>query len=156
MIREMQRHLRLKAKTLPETLTPVPRNEWPKPMGNKPLFEVWRSKTLLVQGYTELNGILRLSICRTQIDGRGMWLDGLTWDDLQRVKRECGFGDREAVEVYPADEDVVNVANLRHLWLLPEPLTFSWRRLRSEPRSSEFSIPYSTPNSENNPSCQSR
>jgi hypothetical protein len=32
-----------------------------------------------------------------------------------------------AVEIYPADGDVVAVANMRHLWLLPEAPAFAWR-----------------------------
>ena len=33
-----------------------------------------------------------------------------------------------AVEVFPADDQVVNVANMRHLWVLPEPLPFAWEK----------------------------
>lgn len=33
-----------------------------------------------------------------------------------------------AVEIYPAERDIVNVANMRHLWVLPERLPFGWRR----------------------------
>lgn len=53
-------------------------------------------------------------------------MDGITWDELQALKRQCGFGDRFAVEVYPADLDVVNVGNLRHLWVLQGALPFAW------------------------------
>lgn len=69
----------------------------------------------------------RLSVLRvtTQKDD---WADEITWDQLQRVKRECGFGEVDAVEVYPRDSDVVNVANIRHLWLMDEPVAFAWRR----------------------------
>lgn len=45
-----------------------------------------------------------------------------------RLKAECGRGDKWAVELYPPDEAVVNVANIRHLWLLPEPPAFGWNR----------------------------
>lgn len=34
----------------------------------------------------------------------------------------------DAGEVFPAESDVVNVANMRHLWLLREPPPFGWRR----------------------------
>jgi hypothetical protein len=30
------------------------------------------------------------------------------------------------VEVYPPDEAVVNVANIRHLWLLAEAPAYAW------------------------------
>lgn len=59
--------------------------------------------------------------------------DGITWDDLQWIKRAAGYGDREAVEVYPLDDDVVNVANMRHLWILPagQRLPFGLDRARA-------------------------
>lgn len=50
-------------------------------------------------------------------------------NDLQRLKRECGRGDLDAVEVYPRDCDVVNVANMRHLFVFESCLLpYVWRR----------------------------
>ena len=87
----------------------------------------WRSREFLVQQCDETGGVIRLSVNRTHVDPSTMrWLDGITWDDLQRLKSEAGFGDREAVEVFPPDGNVVDVANIRHLWVLPERLPFSW------------------------------
>jgi hypothetical protein len=37
-----------------------------------------------------------------------------------------GFGAADALEVYPRDGDVVNVANIRHLWVLRDPLPWAW------------------------------
>jgi hypothetical protein len=87
------------------------------------LREVWRSRGFLVQVYSATDGVERLSICRTSVDGG----DPIAWEDLQRLKAECGRGDREAVEVYPRDCDVVNVANMRHLWVLTRGMPFTWR-----------------------------
>lgn len=42
-----------------------------------------------------------------------------TWRQLQRVKNSIVGSDRTAVEVYPATEDLVDVANMYHLWVLP-------------------------------------
>lgn len=81
----------------------------------------------MVQQYDEPNGVIRLSINSTTRQGR-RWADGLTWDTLQDIKSACGYGDRDAVEVYPPRIDEVNVANMRHLWILPVPLSFVWRR----------------------------
>lgn len=76
----------------------------------------------------EGEGRFRLSICRAMVSPErdGTAADGISWDELQELKRQAGFGDRWAVEVYPADESVVNVANMRHLWLMPEPLLWAW------------------------------
>ena len=110
----------------------VPESEWPQGvaqmMTNAPL-EVWRSRDYLVQVYRD-NGYERLSVLRAVLDTTGRWADGIPWDDLQRLKAECGRGDRWAVEVYPASHKVVNVSNLRHLWLLPEPPPYGWHEER--------------------------
>lgn len=44
----------------------------------------------------------------------------LTWNELQEVKRDAGYEDRTAIEVYPRHDEIVNCANIRHLWVLPE------------------------------------
>jgi hypothetical protein len=56
------------------------------------------------------------------------WVDGITWDQLQEIKRGVGLGDKLAVEVYPEDKNIVNVANMRHLFVLPERPLFAWAR----------------------------
>lgn len=90
--------------------------------------KAWRSREFLVQEFAALpDGVFRLSVNRTHVDpGSLRWVDGITWDDLQRLKREAGYGDREAVEIYPPDGCVVDVANIRHLWILPDRMPFSW------------------------------
>lgn len=105
----------------------VPDWAWlPQYVNNPKPIEVWRSYKYLVQVYDEQARIVRLSICRAAIKPDGTWDDGLTWDELQRLKAECGRGDLDAVEVYPSGKDVVNVANMRHLWVFPTALPFKW------------------------------
>lgn len=73
--------------------------------------------------------VLRLTVNRTHVDPVSFrWLDGITWDQLQDLKRQCGRGHLEAVEIYPPDADVVNVASLRHLWVISGRMYFSWRK----------------------------
>lgn len=87
-----------------------------------------RSKDYAVQVYAEKDGALRLSINRTKIDKRGNWVDGMTWDELMRVKTMAGYGHCWAVEVYPPLRHVVNVANMRHLWIAESlPENIGWR-----------------------------
>jgi hypothetical protein len=93
------------------------------PRGNPPL-KVWRSRFFLVQLFNQ-DGHLRLSINRTKINNEGNWCDGITWDELMACKHACGFGDRWAVEVFPPEQHVVNVANIRHLWLVDQP-SYAW------------------------------
>lgn len=87
---------------------------------------MWISRDFLVQVFLEKRAI-RLSVNRTTIQSDGRWSDRITWDELQAIKREVGYGDRFAVEIYPADRDLVNVANMRHLWILRDPLGIGWR-----------------------------
>ena len=115
----------------PETLRLWPREEWPAHMQGAPgVIGVFRSRGFLVQVFGEpWPVVVRLSILRTSIKVSGDWREDITWEELQRLKREAGYGDFDAVEVYPPDADVVNVANLRHLWILPAGfLPFAWRR----------------------------
>lgn len=42
-----------------------------------------------------------------------------SWYDLQRIKNELCGGDRTAIEVYPPESQLIDDANLYHLWVLP-------------------------------------
>ena len=109
-------------------LVEIPREDWPSKVPPK-LVRALRCREFLVQVYAEDSGVTRLSIQRCAFDRKtGRWVDGITWDDLQRLKGLAGYGDAVAVELYPPDHHVVNVANLRHLWVLDgaEP-PFMWR-----------------------------
>ena len=116
----------------PEMLRRVPRDEWPEAVtrADNPPFAVFRSRDFLLQIFTH-EGVFRLSICRTEITG-DQWEDGISWDDLQRLKRECGLGDKCAIEVFPPDDQVVNVANMRHLWIVKSP-PFLWGATNKDP-----------------------
>jgi hypothetical protein len=108
----------------PDTLTEIPRSEWPTTNIPKGLVRVLRNKRFLVQEYEPVNGSVRLSVSRTteSSERAGSCEDGISWDELQSLKSQAGFGNRDAVEIYPPDGDLINVANMRHLWVLDEPL----------------------------------
>ncbi len=72
------------------------------------------------------DGKKRLSVNRTVLTDDGQYQDGITWDELNRVKAEAGFADAWAIEIYPPTDDVVNVANMRHLWILDEAPIQAW------------------------------
>lgn len=118
--------LRQENRKFPAELVSVQKDRWARDnVLNR--IAVWRSNKFLVQAFEEANGFIRLSICRTEINSQGSWKDGLSWDDLQTLKSEVGFGDQDAFEIYPANRDVVNVANMRHLWVSPTHLPQTWR-----------------------------
>ena len=121
------RQLRRDNADWPETLKKVPRSHWPRDDG-RPRIAVLRSREFLVQVFEEPRGVVRLSVNRTDWDmNLRRWREDISWEDLQRLKSEAGYGCFDAVEVYPMDGDVVNEANMRHLWVLPESLHFAWR-----------------------------
>jgi hypothetical protein len=125
---QVEQHTYVKEQRLPDVLTLLPADNLPH-TAHDPVL-VFQSNKYLVQVYEEYTfeypDLKRLSICRVKLGKGGRWQDGLTWDELQEIKRQCGYGDWWAIEVYPRDKDVVNVANLRHLWIMPEPLPIGW------------------------------
>jgi hypothetical protein len=76
----------------------------------EPSIGVWEDDTYIVYGFLDQNTI-RLDIERR--DKR----DGIGWDELQRIKDECGFEHFDAIEFYPRKKDVIKNANVRHLYV---------------------------------------
>lgn len=125
--REMRRQLERDNAKQPSILTPIPKDQWPdlSSMEKQP-NAVWRSRFHLVQAFEEAGGATRLSVNRTSVSNNGRWDEGMAWDELQMVKRQVGFGDYYAIEIYPRDRDIVNVSNMRHLWVMRDPLPIGW------------------------------
>jgi hypothetical protein len=44
------------------------------------------------------------------------------WRELQRIKNELCGPDREAIEIYPAEDRKVDTSNQFHLWVFPKGL----------------------------------
>lgn len=115
----------------PETLQEIPPTEWPAHLlcgfGKDIPRAAWRSRRYHVTLWEQAKGgIFRLSITRTDFDRGRRFRDNITWDDLQRLKAEAGFGETCAVEIYPPDSRKVDVANMRHLFLMRECPGFVW------------------------------
>lgn len=107
----------------------VPISEWPfMPAWETMPIKVWQSKDYLAVLYEQrADGMRRLTVNsvrrkpeRKRRSGTD-WRDGITWDELQRIKNETLGPDVWCVEVYPAQDSVVDVANMRHLWPLEKP-----------------------------------
>lgn len=131
-------HLRKRGETWPPHLVEVPESEWPRPgLGREYPRALWRSRYYLAALYAvpAFMGVevRRLTVNRVTLGRDGRWDAGIPWEDLQLCKRETGHGDWYGVEIYPRDRDIVDVANMRHLWLLAEPLGIGWFEKRSAP-----------------------
>lgn len=99
--------------------------------GDLPI-KLWASRDFMATLYKDYPSTYpRLTIHRTETDRQtGTYRDGITWDELQRIKRECGFGNAWAVENFPSDDQVVGVQAIRHLWLLDQAPPFAWTEER--------------------------
>jgi hypothetical protein len=47
-----------------------------------------------------------------------------SWPEMQRIKNELAGSHRTAVEVYPPQAQVIDEADMYHIWILPEGLKF--------------------------------
>lgn len=107
----------------------IPKDRWPKSDG-KPPEKVYINDEFLVQVINEWDYI-RLTINRIDIDFRWqnspIWKDKITWDELQEIKDNLGYEKEWLVEIYPPKDKIVNVANMRHLWLLKETPEYGWK-----------------------------
>lgn len=43
----------------------------------------------------------------------------ITWREKQKIKNELFGKERVAIEVFPAESDLVDQANMYHIWVLP-------------------------------------
>jgi len=121
-------HLSPMAARANKTLQKVPENEWPEDLltWDKRPKEAWLSRDYLVQIYEHPDeSAIRLTVCRTRMHN-GRWVDGLDWDELQAIKNAVGFADKWLVEVFPPEDQVVNIQNMRHLFVLDEPPDYGW------------------------------
>lgn len=114
----------------PEKLTLISRDAYPKNVPQWAIPDgVYVSRHFMVQlfheGNAEYPNLIRLSVNRIRANVKG-WIENITWEELQEIKAELGFANKYAIEIYPRAQDVVNVANMRHLWLLETPLSIGW------------------------------
>lgn len=76
---------------------------------------VWEDDTYFVAAFKE-GDVTRLDLHRKDLES------GITWDEIQRIKDECGFEDNDAIEFYPAKKDILNNGNFRHIYIFNEKL----------------------------------
>lgn len=86
--------------------------------GYKPPAQVWKNNLYVVQVWepreTWMGALTKLGVRRN--DG------GIvrSWSDMQRIKNEILGPERVAMEFYPAESALTDVANMYWLWALPE------------------------------------
>jgi hypothetical protein len=97
---------------------------------NENRLVVYKSRKYLVQVMKDGESI-RITISKTKNLGTTkypIWEDGISWDDIQHIKNAIGYQNHWCVECYPSRQETVNVANMRHLWLLDEAPKYGWKK----------------------------
>lgn len=76
-----------------------------------------KNKVFSVLDRTLENGVRHLAVSS---------LSGIrpTWWEMQRIKDELAGEDRTAVEVYPPVAEIIDEADMFHIWVLSAPLPF--------------------------------
>jgi hypothetical protein len=79
-----------------------------------------KNKVFSVLDRTLDNGVRHLAVAS---------LSGIrpTWYEMQRIKDELGGSEKTAIEVYPPATQIVDGADMFHIWILTEPLAFGLR-----------------------------
>ena len=84
--------------------------------------EQWANGVYVVYKRQTRPGFIHLSIKRAD---RQPCRD---WRDFQRIKNQLAGPEWEAVELYPAESRLVDMANQFHLWCFEQPLGLGWQQ----------------------------
>lgn len=127
-LKETRRWMQADAKRFGDKFVELPTDGIRRPPG---LIKALRNRQFMVQLYEPephqaAHVLVRISVNYAVLDDRGGWVDGITWDQLYAIKAAIGYGQHDAVEVYPGVAPLVNVANIRHLWVMRAPLPYAW------------------------------
>jgi len=126
-----RRHKKQNLNQYSEYLTEISEDNYFAKTGKKfdeNLKKCFVSKYFFVQIWEEPEKPVRISICRTELNGKGQWQDNIGWDAIQSIKNSVGYSGMDCVEIYPMQRDVINVANMRHLWVIPGQVEYKWRK----------------------------
>ena len=107
-------------------LVEVPKEHWADNSRLESRIGVWRSKEFIVQIFQD-GDYTRISVNRTCLLADGHFKDDITWDTMQAIKASIGYAGFWAAELFPPDDQLVNVANIRHMWILNEIPPYGWQ-----------------------------
>jgi hypothetical protein len=80
-----------------------------------------RNRVFSVLDRTLKNGIRHLAVTSLSQERPSWW-------EMQRIKNEIAGEDATAVEVYPPQTEVVDGADMFHIWVVTGPLDFGFKR----------------------------
>lgn len=138
--RALEKAKRFLINSYPEELTRVAEDDPNMPYTShaQDLDSVWRNKKYTVMVWNVPAG-KKITISRNTWDSHSCrYKDGITWDEIMEIKRGVGFGDQNAIEFYPPDDEIINIANVRHIWILPKSDTDAMLKLDDEELCAKF------------------
>jgi hypothetical protein len=98
----------------PPQMTPLPLPA-DLPPDQQQIKAQWRSRWHLAIHWKR-DGHEYLNMHRVEMDQTGMWLPGITWEDMQAIKQQCGFGLMVGHVLFPSNYDPVP-QNIYTMWL---------------------------------------
>lgn len=119
--RALEKATRLLISTYPDTLEIVPENDLNVPYSSHPedIKTIFRSKkyTVILWKQNRIDGKQRFSISRNEWNSKERrYVGDISWDEIMEIKRQIGLGDVECWEYYPKDNEIINEANMRHIF----------------------------------------
>jgi len=117
-----------------ENLTEMAREQLAKGDDRVPrgLLACWRNRVFGVQltrDDYEGHPCVRLTVNRHDKT------DGISWEDLQRIRTDL-LPNSWCVELYPPEQHVVRSCHMRHLWIIDEP-PFGWKNTEQPNENAE-------------------
>ena len=105
----------------PDKLEIVPENDPYIPYSSHPedIKTIFRSKqyTVILWKQNRFDGKQRFSITRNEWSSKERrYVGNISWDEIMEIKRQMGLGEVECWEYYPKDSEVINEANMRHIF----------------------------------------
>lgn len=119
--RALEKAYKLLIQTYPDTLEKVPENDPNVPYSSHPedIKAIFRSKkyTVILYKMNKITGRQRFSITRNEWSSKERrYVGNISWDEIMEIKRQIGLGDVECWEYYPKDSEIINEANMRHIF----------------------------------------
>jgi hypothetical protein len=112
--REYFREYERQRRSWPEQMQKIPLPA-DLPEGQKQIEGQWRSRYYLATLWNR-DGRRTLHIHRVEMAKDGTWLPGVTWEDMQSIKIQCGLGLMVGQVIFPNDYEPAK-ENIYVMWL---------------------------------------
>ena len=133
-ISDLRKKLREDNEQFPERMTQLPFS-YVDGMEDNPetLRGLWRSKSYLAQVHEDKDGLIRINVCRSDLDKEtGRPLNDIPFKVLQQIKNDMGYGDDDATILLPRNKDWADFGGYTTIYIHPFPLDYGMRAMEVE------------------------